>query len=75
MITIQDLKEAEQRLERELRGVKAHILALVGRPTRKARKSGTTGLRKRRRMSAKGRAAIAAAQKKRWASVKAGKRG
>jgi hypothetical protein len=71
MITIQDLKEAEERLERELKAVKNHILALVGKPSRKPGKK--TGPKKRSKMSAKGRAAIAAAQKKRWAKVKAAK--
>jgi hypothetical protein len=76
MITIQDLKDAEERLERELKAVKSHILALVGKPSRKAGRARKKSVvvAKRRRMSAKGRAAIAAAQKKRWAKVKATKK-
>jgi hypothetical protein len=72
MITIQDLRDAEQRLERELKAVKNHIAALVGTPTRRGRKASVAPKKRRRsKMSAKGRAAIAAAQKKRWAKVRA----
>ncbi len=70
MITIEDLREAERHLEKQLTAVKNHIAALVGAPKRRGRSAVGP---KKRRMSAKGRAAIAAAQKKRWAKVKAAK--
>lgn len=71
MITIEDLREAERHLEKQLAAVKNHILALVGSSRGASRTTAKTEIRKRRKMSAKGRAAIAAAQKKRWAAVKA----
>jgi len=62
---VQQLRKEHDRLTREIRGVAAALTAFgaaYGKPT------GT-----RRKMSAAGRARIAAAQKARWAKVKSGR--
>jgi hypothetical protein len=66
---IKQLKEERDRVERQLSGLNAALAAFAGvyrgtaKPTRK------------RRMSAKSRAKIAAAQRVRWAKWKARKKG
>ena len=67
---IGDLRKEEQRLERELDTLRTKISSLSGvRPTRGMRKA--PGVRK---MSAKGRAAISRAAKKRWAAWRKAKK-
>ncbi len=63
---VKQLKEERDRVERQLSGLNAALTAFAGvyRGTAKP-------TRKRRKMSAKSRAKIAAAQKKRWAKVRA----
>jgi hypothetical protein len=75
------LRSAESELERQLAGIKRAISSLEfgGSPApgrtsgrRMDRRSATTvAPRKRRKLSAKARAAISRAQKKRWAKLKA----
>lgn len=61
---VKQLKNERDRVEKQLSGLNAAISAFAGVYT------GTT---KRRKMSAKARARIAAAQRKRWAKVRAKK--
>lgn len=61
------IKEKISKLENEL-------TAILGKPGASAKASGAKPLKKKRKMSAAGRARIAAAQKARWAKVKAGKK-
>ena len=74
------LHNAEQELERQLAGIKRAISSLEfggfpapgeRRGRRSARMNGQP--RKRRKLSAKARAAISQAQKKRWAKLRAEK--
>jgi hypothetical protein len=71
--------------EKEIKKLNQALVALGGsggrrgrklgrKPGRKAGKLGPKPGTRKRKMSAKGRAAIAAAQKARWAKVKAGKK-
>jgi hypothetical protein len=62
---VKQLKKERDRLEKQLSGLNAALVAFAGvyrgmKPTRK-----------RRKMSAKSRARVAAAQKKRWAEWRA----
>jgi len=76
---LSSLRRVEQQLERQLTGVRTAISslsfgsavspAIPGRGSRVQRST-----RKRRKMSAAARAKISAAQKKRWAAHKAGKK-
>jgi hypothetical protein len=84
---VSTLRQAEQALERQLEGIKNAIVALgtgTGNPGPRGRKRGPgrpkgsgnksiiiIGGKKKRTMSAKARAAISRAQKKRWAKQKA----
>jgi hypothetical protein len=63
---IKQLKKERDRIEQQLSGLNAALAAFAGvyRGTAKP-------TRKRRKMSAKSRAKIAAAQRKRWAKVRA----
>jgi len=84
---VASLREAETELVRQLASVRAAISSLAGdvprraRPTQKrspGRPKGAGTKRRRRRkftMSAEARARIAAAQRARWAKVRAQKRG
>ena len=64
---VQQLHRERDRVEKQLSGLNAAISAFAGVYTGK-----TT--RKRRKLSAEAREKIAAAQRKRWAKVKAKKR-
>jgi hypothetical protein len=64
---IGQLKQERDRIEKQLSGLNAALRAL-------AFISGGKPSRKRRKMSAKSRANIAAAQRARWAKVKAGRK-
>ena len=64
---LSELKSEQQRLERQLRQVKRAIALLKGFGTRS---SGSAT----RKISAAGRARIAAAQRARWAKVRVGKK-
>jgi hypothetical protein len=74
---IRGLKQSEQQLVKQLEGIRGAISSLeMGNSVspavrRGSAKAGTTGVRKRRRLSAKARAAISRAQKLRWAKQKA----
>ena len=79
------LRQEEERLGTQLSKIRAAISALgsnivyvaTGRGGPKRRGPGRpkgTGVRKRRRLSAKARASISAAQKKRWAKARAAKK-
>jgi hypothetical protein len=63
------LKKERDRVERQLSGLNAALAAFVGAYSGKAKPT-----RPRRKLSAKARAAISAAQKARWAKVKAKKK-
>jgi hypothetical protein len=60
---IKELRRERDQLQRHLAGIDAALTAFAGAYTK------TT--RKRRKMSAKSRAKIAAAQRRRWAKVRA----
>jgi hypothetical protein len=64
---VKQLKKERDRVERQLSGLNAALSAFVGAYGAKPAKS----TRKRRKMSAAGRKRIAAAQRARWAKVKA----
>jgi len=74
------LRRAEQQMESQLGGIRGAIAALQSggvqglRRTRSTASDSPAPVRKRRKMSAKARAAISAAQKARWAKQKAGKK-
>jgi hypothetical protein len=66
---VRQLKQERDRVEKQLSGLNAALTAFAnvygeGKPNRK-----------RRKMSAKSRAKIAAAQRRRWAKVRKSKRG
>jgi hypothetical protein len=66
-----------EQLRTEIESIEAMMRSSVDRPSRQGRaKDGGNGRRRRRRrgkLSAAGRQAIAAAQRKRWAKIKAAK--
>jgi hypothetical protein len=62
---VMQLKKERDRVEKQLSGLNAALSAFAGVY------AGTTSTRKRGKMSAEGRAKIAAAQRKRWAKIKA----
>lgn len=64
---IGQLKKERDRVEKQLSGLNAALMAF-------ANMYGGKAVRKRRKMSAKSRAKIAAAQRRRWAKVRATKR-
>jgi hypothetical protein len=74
------LKRAEHQMESQLGSIRRAIAALQGEGAQKvgrgrvAAAGSPAPIRKRRKMSAKARAAISAAQKARWAKQKAGKK-
>lgn len=63
---VQQLKKERDRVEKQLTGLNAAIAAFVGAYGGKAKPP-----RKRRKLSAKARANISAAQKARWSAWKA----
>jgi hypothetical protein len=81
---IAGLRRAEQQLEKQLSGIRSAISSLEfggavspsfgdGRRKRMGRPKGSTGRRRRRKLSAAGRAAIVKAQKARWAAIRKAK--
>jgi hypothetical protein len=64
---VKQLKKERDRVERQLSGLNAALSAFVGTY------GGTKRTRRRRTLSAKARAKIAAAQRARWAKVRAKK--
>jgi len=70
------LRRAEREVVAQLAGIRVALSALAGSsartggPGRPAGSKNKPAVRKRRRLSAKARAAISAAQKARWAKVK-----
>ena len=64
---LSELKAEQQRLERQLQQVKRAVVLLKGYGTRSSGRA-------TRKISAAGRARIAAAQRARWAKVRAGKK-
>ena len=62
---VKQLKKERDKVEKQLSGLNAALSAFVG-----VYYGGTKPTRKRRKMSAKARAKIAAAQRARWAKVK-----
>jgi hypothetical protein len=65
---VQQLRKERDRVERQLSGLNAALSAFVGVYGK------TKPARKRRKISAEGRKRIAAAQRARWAKVKARKK-
>ena len=63
---IKELKAEKDLMQRHLAGIDAALTAFAGAYTKPTRK--------RRKMSAKSRAKIAAAQRRRWAKVRAEKK-
>ena len=68
---VRELRVEETRLERELADVRQRIAALSGVVGGKG--AAGTGRKPRRKLSAKARAAISRAAKKRWAKYRADK--
>jgi hypothetical protein len=68
---VRDLKATEQQLVGQLEGVRAAIAALDGSNVTAPAASSEPVVHKRRRLSAKARAAISRAQKLRWAKHRA----
>ena len=66
---VKQLKKERDRVERQLSGLNAALTAFAGVY------SGGKPVCKRRKMSAKSRAKIAAAQRRRWAKVRAKRKG
>ena len=64
---VRQLKKERDRVQKQLSGLNAALLAFTGVYT------GTKPTLKRRKLSAKARAKIAAAQRARWAKVRAKK--
>jgi hypothetical protein len=62
---IKELRREKDQLQRHLAGIDAALTAFAGAYTK--------ATRKRRKMSAKSRAKIAAAQRRRWAKVRKSK--
>jgi hypothetical protein len=62
---VKELKQERDRVAKQLSGLEAALTAFA------SAYSGTKPSRKRRKMSAKSRAKIAAAQRRRWAKVRA----
>jgi hypothetical protein len=80
---LNSLRQAERELEAQLAGVRSAIASMVGgggsRGGRRGRRASTrsaaaAGGSRKRRISAEGRARIAAAQRARWAKVRAQKK-
>jgi hypothetical protein len=69
MDIVATLKREEVKLLKRLTGIQGAIKALVG-----VNGNGNSNGSKRRGLSAAGRARIAAAQRKRWAKIKNGKK-
>lgn len=67
---IGDLRKEEQRMVRELDALRSRIASLSG----STRSKGTRKAPGKRKLSAKGRAAIARAAKKRWAAWRKAKK-
>jgi hypothetical protein len=65
------LRSERDRLQQQLSGLNAALAAFAGVYSNGGSKRSTAAKRTRRRMSAKGRAAIRRAQKARWAKVRA----
>jgi hypothetical protein len=65
---VKQLKKERDLVQKQLSGINAAIAAFAGVYT------GTKPTRKKRTLSAAGRKRIAAAQRARWAKVKAGKK-
>jgi hypothetical protein len=69
---VEQLEQERARLENELHRVTAALTAF-GKVFLQGRKSGSAFTRRKRTISAAGRKRIAAAQRARWARVRAGK--
>jgi hypothetical protein len=65
------LKKERDRVQQQLSGLNAALAAFAGVYSHSGAKAAPAQKRKRRPMSAKGRAAIRRAQKARWAKVRA----
>ena len=70
---VRELKATEQQLVGQLEGVRAAIAALDNGTSTTSAMSDHPIVRRRRRLSAKARAAISRAQKLRWAKHRAAK--
>ncbi len=68
------LKKERDRVQQQLSGLNAALAAFAGVYTNDGSKAGAAQKRKRRPISAKGRAAIRRAQKARWARFRAAKK-
>jgi hypothetical protein len=70
---VSQLKKERDRVQQQLVGLNAALAAFAGVYSNHGSTS-ASGVKKRRQMSAKGRAAIRRAQKARWAKVRAAKK-
>jgi hypothetical protein len=66
---VKQLKKQQDSVEKQLSGLNAALAAFAG-----VYRGTATPTRKRRKMSAKSRAKIAAAQRARWGKVRAGRK-
>lgn len=68
---VRELKTQRDRAQREMERLNAALMALGGLGSRNGRSKGVRAAKKRKPMSAAARKRIAAAQRARWARVKA----
>ena len=71
---IRGLRDTEQQLVKQLKGIRSAIASLSFGSAVSPAMPGRPAVRKRRRLSAKARAAISRAQKLRWAKQRAEKK-
>jgi hypothetical protein len=72
MDILKALRAEESKFQQQLNTIRAAIKLLGGKSAANGKRVGSATTRKR--MSAEGRARIAAAQKKRWAAIRKGKK-
>jgi hypothetical protein len=72
-LTSAQLKRAAA-IKEEIASLEKSLAAILGSPTPGAKTSATKPLKKKRKMSVAARTKIAAAQKARWAKIKAAKK-
>jgi hypothetical protein len=68
------IESIKQQVKEEIEKLSQVLHLLEGGNQRAGKQAGATGGAKKRKMSAAGRARIAAAQKARWAKIRAGKK-
>jgi hypothetical protein len=72
-LTSAQLKKAAA-IKDEIAGLEKELAAILGAPASAYKKSAVKPAKKKHKMSAEGRASVSAAQKKRWAKIRAAKK-